>query len=188
MLRRVLFPGLCALLCCAAFTGAARAEMKQIQTARLHSQLHVDAAAAPIWAYATRGSNFEEWMPLWNRPRNARINLVKVGDWLQFIDEWNNKGRSVVTYIERNKELRLANDPEDGSFMCQVKLTLDPDAQGTMVHLYEQYTDESPSGEFNATARKVQAGMDRSLRSLKMEMEGRKISPRRRGAAGAERR
>ena len=183
MFRRVLFPGLCALLGCVAFTGAGRAEMKQIQTARLHTQLHIDAAAAPIWAYATRGSNFEEWMPMWKRPRNARINLVKVGDWLQFIDEWNNKGRSVVTYIERDKELRLANDPEDGSFMCQVKLTLDPDPrQGTMVHLYEQYTDESPSSDFNATAQKVQAGMERALKSLKTETENRKRTVPRRGS------
>jgi len=183
MLRRFLLPGLCVLLCCVALTGAGRAEMKQIQTARLHSQAHVDAAAAPIWAYAIRGSNFEEWMPLWNRPRNARINLVKVGDWLHFIDEWNNKGRSVVTYIERNKELRLANDPDDGSFMCQVKLTLEPDAGGgTMVHLYEQYTDEGPAGEFNATAQKVQAGMDRALKSLKTEMESRRRTAPRRGS------
>jgi len=180
MLRRILIP-LCVLLCCAAFTGEGRAEMKQVQTAQVHSQLHVDAAAAPIWAYVTRGSNFEDWMPLWNRPRNARINLVQVGNWLQFIDEWNNKGRSVVTYIARNKEVRLANDPEDGSFMCQVKLLLEPDPHGTVVHLYEQYTDESPAGEFNATAQKVQAGLDRALRSLKTEVEGRKRTvPRRR--------
>ena len=173
-MRRTLLPTLFVTAACLALAGASRAEMKQITTVRLHSQIHVDAAAQAIWLFATRGSNFEEWMPMWNRPRDARINLVKVGDWLQFVDEWNNKGRSVVTYISRNKEVRLANDPEDGSFMCQIKLSLDSDAQGTNVHLYEQHTDENTAAELNATAQKVQASMDRELHSLKTEVEMRR--------------
>lgn len=173
MKRRTLFPALSALVLCLALPSPGRAELKQIVTARLHSQIHIDASAPAIWNYATRGRNFDEWMPMWNQPRNARINLVAVGNWLRFVDDWNNKGRSVVTYLSRNKEVRLANDPEDGSFMCQVKLTLDLDGVGTIVHLYEQYTDESAPSEFNTTAQKVQASMDRSLKSLKTEVERR---------------
>ena len=164
---------------CLAFltvSGTARAEMKQIQTARLHSQIHVDASQAAIWSYATRGANFVDWMPMWNRPRNAHVNLLRVGDWLDFVDEWNNRGRSVVTYVARNKEVRLANEPLDGSFLCQVKVMLEPEGRGTLVHLYEQYTDESPATEFSATAQKVQAAMDRALQSLKTEVEARRRS------------
>jgi hypothetical protein len=181
-MRRTLFPALSVLVLCLPFPSPARAELKQIVAARLHSQIHIDASAPAIWNYATRGSNFDEWMPMWNRPRNARINLVAVGNWLQFLDEWNNKGRSVVTYLSRNKEIRLTNDPEDGSFMGQIKLALDLDGQGTIVHLYEQYTDESAPAEFNVTAQKVQASMDRALKSLKTEVERRT-----RGAAAAGR-
>jgi hypothetical protein len=177
---RILFPTLSALVLCTVLPGAGRAELKQIVTVRLHSQIHIDASSRAIWNYATRGSNFDEWMPMWDLPRNARINLVAVGNWLRFVDDWNNKGRSVVTYISRNKEVRLTNDPEDGSFMYQVKLILDLDGQGTLVHLYEQYTDESTPTEFSAAAQKVQVSMDRALKSLKTEVERRA-----RGAAAA---
>jgi hypothetical protein len=168
-----------ALGICLAFlsaSGTAGAEMKQIQTARLHSQVHIDASQAATWSYMTRGANFVNWMPMWSRPRNAKVNLLRVGDWLDFVDEWNNRGRSVVTFVARNKEIRLANEPLDGSFICQVKMMLEPEARGTLVHLYEQYTDESPATDFNATAQKVQAAMDRALQSLKTEVEARKRS------------
>jgi uncharacterized protein YndB with AHSA1/START domain len=176
MRRSFKFTMLSLCLNCLVVSGTSLGEMRQIQTARLHAQVHVDATRAVVWSYATRGKNFENWMTMWNRPRNAGINLVRVGDWLQFVDEWNNRGRSVVTYLSRNKEIRLANDPDDGSFMCQIKMTLDSEGGGTIVHLDEQYTDESASTDFKATAQKVQAAMDRALRSLKGEVERKKGS------------
>jgi hypothetical protein len=174
MQRRILLSSaLCGLLACAALAGPARAEVHRVATTGIHSQIRIDAGAAAIWRYATQGSHFASWMPAWKQPRNARINLVRVGDWLDSVDDWNNKGRSVVTYLSRDRELRLANDPLDGSFMCQTKLVLNPDGAGTMVQLSEQYTDESSAADAGATAAKVQAGLDRSLRSLKAAVEKR---------------
>jgi len=43
-------------------------------------------------------------------------------------------------------------------------------------YLYEEYTDESPATDFNATAQKVQGAMDRALQSLKTEVEARRKS------------
>jgi hypothetical protein len=182
MLRRMCLPAICVLSMWLAPTGTARAEVKQVMTARIRSQISIQAPAAPIWLYATQGRNFAAWMPEWNQPRNAKINLVKVGDWLDSVDEWNNKGRSVVTFADRNREIRIANDPLNGSFMCQTRLRLDPGPEGTIAQLTEQYTDESQPADFSATALKMQAAMDRALAALKAGVE------RRRGAGGGERR
>lgn len=161
----------CVFVVCLASAGPVRAEIHQVTTVRIHAQVRIDAAPAAIWRYATMGSRFGSWIPEWKQPRNARINLVRVGDWLDSVDEWNNKGRSVVTYISRDRELRLANDPLDGSFMCQTKLLLNPDGGGTAVQFIEQYTDEGSASDARATAAKVQASMDRSLQSLKAAVE-----------------
>lgn len=171
MLRRMSLFSICVLSMWLAAAGPVRAEVKQVMTAKIRSEISIHAPAAPIWLYATQGRNFAAWMPDWNQPRNATINLVKVGDWLDSVDEWNNRSRSVVTYADRNRELRIANDPLNGSFMCQTKLRLDPDAGGTRVQLTEQYTDESRPADFNATAMKMQAAMDRSLAALKAGVE-----------------
>jgi hypothetical protein len=174
MLRpTVLSSAACVLLLWSATAGPARAEIHQVTTVRIHSQIRIDAGPAAIWRYATLGSHFVSWMPEWKQPRNARINLVRVGDWLDSVDDWNNKGRSVVTFLSRDRELRLANDPFDGSFMCQTKLLLNPDGGGTTVQLIEQYTDESNATDSRATAAKLQAGMDRALQSLKTAVEKR---------------
>jgi hypothetical protein len=181
--RTLLSSAACGFLIWAASAGPARAEIHQVTTVRIHSRIRIDAGAAPIWRYATMGSHFASWIPEWKQPRNARINLMRVGDWLDSVDEWNNKGRSVVTYLSRDRELRLANDPLDGSFMCQTKLLLEADGAGTTVQFIEQYTDEGNATDARATAAKVQASMDRSLQSLKAAVEN-----HRRGAGGGERR
>lgn len=173
MLRRTLLSSACGLLFLSASAGPVRAEIHQVTTIRIHSQVRIDAGAAATWRSLTQGSHFASWMPEWKQPRNARINLVRVGDWLDSVDDWNNKGRSVVTYLSRDRELRLANDPLDGSFMCQTKFLLNSDGAGTTVQLIEQYTDEGSATDARATAAKVQAGMDRSLQSLKAAVEKR---------------
>lgn len=111
------------------------------------------------------------WCPVWKSPANATIHLTKVGDALDFTDQWGNGGRSIVTYLARNKELRVAHEPNDGSYMCQAKITLTASGAGTAVHYMEQYTDESAAKDFEATAQKMQATMAAMLAALKQGAE-----------------
>jgi hypothetical protein len=95
-----------------------------------------------------------------------------MGAVLDFVDEWNNRGRSVVTFsgsseVRGSSEIRFANEPTHGDYMCRTKIILTTIPQGTMVDLTEEYTDESAPGDFNATALKVQASLERSLAALK---------------------
>ena len=153
--------------------GDVRAEVRQVSAARLHAMAEIAAPPVVIWTHLTRGRNLVTWCPVWKNPTNARKSIMKVGDALDFTDEYGKGGRSVVTYLVRDKELRVAHEPTDGSYMCQAKIVLEPTAKGTLVHYYEQYTDESAQKDFDATAQKMQTEMDGTLQALKKSVEKR---------------
>jgi polyketide cyclase/dehydrase/lipid transport protein len=173
MLRKVMMVGLVASLASIVLSSPASAEMKQVPTVRLHAQAMVNAPAGALWARMTRGKNLATWCPMWKSPKNATAVLAKVGDVLDYSDAWGNGGRSVVTYIVRDKEIRVAHEPTNGSYMCQAKLVLTPEGRGTLVHYWEQYTDESGPKDLEATAAKMQSEMDRTLADLKRAVEKR---------------
>jgi len=108
---------------------------------------------------------------VWKAPANAKVNLSKVGDVLEFTDQWGNGGRSIVTFLKANEEVRVAHEPTDGSYLCQARVLLTPSGSGTTVRYIESYTDESPAKDLEATAAKVQADMTSTLASLKQGAE-----------------
>jgi polyketide cyclase/dehydrase/lipid transport protein len=148
------------------------AEMKEMPTVRLHAQVQVNASPSAVWSRMTIGKNLVTWCPMWKNAKNAAANLTKVGDVLDYSDQWGNGGRSVVTYIVHNKEIRVAHEPTKGDYMCQAKLVLEPQGQMTMVHYWEQYTDESSPKDLQATAGKMQSEMRAMLAQLKSQVEG----------------
>jgi hypothetical protein len=151
----------------------ARAEYKQVPVVRHVVQTEVAAPPAAVWAKITRGKNLMTWCPVWKSPGNAKVSLVRVGDVLDFTDEYGHGGRSVVTYLARGKEIRLAHEPNDGSYLCQAKITLTPKGSATVVQYVEQYTDESSPGDLDATAKKMETEMTSTLAALKRSAENR---------------
>ena len=149
----------------------ANAEHKQVPVVRVHAETEVAAPPTAVWAYMTTGKNFITWCPQWKNPSNARINLAKVGDVLEYSDEWGNGGRSVVTYLVRNREIRVAHEPAKGDYMCQAKLVLTPTARGTRVSYWDQYTDESPPPDLEATAGKMENELQQTLAALRKGVE-----------------
>ena len=71
-----------------------------------------------------------------------------------------------MTYIVKEKELRVAHEPADSSYLCQARILLPPSGAGTKVTLVEQYTDESKPEDRQATAAKAAAGSEKSLAEL----------------------
>ena len=171
MNRRTLFVSVFTAALVASAVAPAGAEWKQVPVVRLTSEVDVKAPPSAIWAQMTMGKNLVTWCPVWKSPANARISLTKVGDVLDFTDEWGNGGRSVVTYLARNKEIRIAHEPANGSYMCQAKLSLEPRGAMTHVTYVEQYTDESKAEDLQATAGKMEAEMGASLAALKKAVE-----------------
>ncbi len=164
------------LLSCAfsfATCSTALAEHSQVPVARIHAQAQVAAPPAAVWAWMIQGRNLVTWCPGWKSPANAKANISKVGDVLEYTDEWGNGGRSVVTYLLKNKELRVAHEPTKGDYMCQAKVILEPVGSGTRVHLWDQYTDESSPADAQATAQKMETELANMLASLKKGVQGR---------------
>jgi polyketide cyclase/dehydrase/lipid transport protein len=172
MVRKgAVFGVLCGALL-AASGSIARAEHHQVPVMRLHAQTEIAAPPAAVWAWMTQGRNLVTWCPQWKAAANAKATLTKVGDVLDYTDEWGNGGRSVVTYLSRGKELRVAHEPSRGDYMCQAKFVLEPAGAGTRVHLWDQYTDESSPTDMQATAQKMETELAGTLAALKRGVEG----------------
>jgi uncharacterized protein YndB with AHSA1/START domain len=150
---------------------AALAATQQIPVVRLHNQITVAAPPAAVWEYVTSGSHFATWCPEWKAPANAKIHLTRIGDVVDYRDAWGNGGRSIVTYFDRNHELRVAHEPSKGDYMCQAKVVLEPSGNGTIVHFWEQYTDESGPKDLAATADKMQNEFVANLAALRSSIE-----------------
>jgi hypothetical protein len=171
MNRHTRFVPLLAASLVAVAVAPARAEWKQVPVVRLTSSVDVKAPPSAIWAQVTTGKNLVTWCPVWKNPANAKLTLTKVGDVLDYTDEWGNGGRSVVTYLSRNQEIRIAHEPTNGSYICQAKLVLEPKGAMTHVTYVEQYTDESKAEDLQATAGKMEAEMGAALAALKKAAE-----------------
>jgi len=102
--------------------------------------VRVNAPAAKVWAAMTDADKAVSWCPLWKNADGAE-SLTTLGASIAFLDEWENPGRSVVVYVDPERELRLAHVPDDGSYVCQVRLQLTPAGDATDVHVTEQYSD-----------------------------------------------
>lgn len=140
---------------------------RQIPVMRIEAAGDVAAPPAAVWAFLTTGRNFATWCPVWKSPANVKVNLAKVGDSVDFTDEWGNGGRSVVTFLVPDRELRVAHEPNDGSYVCQARLVLTPGGAGTHIVAIEQYTDESAPDAMKATAAKVQGELDAMLAAVR---------------------
>ena len=126
----------------------------------------IKAPPARVWTHLTSGKSFVVWCPQWKKDANKAATLAKVGDSVDFMDEYGNGGRSIVTYIVKDKEIRVAHEPANGSYICQAKIMLAPSGAGTKVTLVEQYTDDSKPEDRKATAAKAQAGNEKALAEL----------------------
>lgn len=171
MLRRITVGLAATAAMLAAIASVSVAAHTQVPVMRFHAQTDVAAPAGAVWTQLTSGKNLVTWCPVWKSPKNAAVNIVKVGDVLDFTDQWGGGGRSVVTYLVKGKELRVAHEPNKGDYICQAKLMLTPTASGTRVDYWEQYTDESAPKDMEATAAKMETDMSAMLAAMKQGCE-----------------
>ena len=165
---------------------AVSADVETATMVRLTDWVEVDAPPPIVWRTITSGKDLS-WTPYWDSEANRKVQIVKVGDTLEFHDAWGNKGLSVVTYLEPYRELRIAHEPTDGSYICQLRLTLEATGDSaTTVTYTEQYTDESGVEDMEATASEMEAQIGESLAALARKAEANKLKNQRaKGAAAA---
>jgi uncharacterized protein YndB with AHSA1/START domain len=132
--------------------------------------MEVKAAPAHVWAALTDGPKAQSWYPGWAGATGVK-SLAMLGASIGFKDEWGNPGKSIVLYALKDKELRLAHMPDDGSYVCQVKFKLEPKGAGTMVTATEQYSDNLDVPLDRDTAATAKASMMKYLTALKTAAE-----------------
>ena len=162
---------------------AAAAAPARVTTMRLVAETDVAAAPDAVWGWITNGKNLVTWCPVWKSGENAKVHITKIdkkgnmmafGDVLDFSDEWGNGGRSIVTYVNKDKELRVAHEPDNGSYMCQSKFLIAASATGAHVTWMEQYTEEQPTEIADKNASDMELQMSATLQALKGGVEGAK--------------
>ena len=130
--------------------------------------VRIAAPPAKVWQAMTDADKAVSWCPLWKNAESAEA-LTRLGASVDFLDQWENPGRSVVVFVDAERELRLAHVPNDGSYVCQVKLQLTPAGEATDVHVTEQYSDalDAPVDKDTAAEMKKEiAGYLEDLRLL----------------------
>jgi len=171
MLSRFAFAGALASLAVTISAVPGHAKPELVTVVKLHARAVVQAPPAVVWANLTTGKSLVTWCPYWKGEGNAEVDLGSVGDVLDYSDAWGNNGRSIVTYLDKEKELRIAHEPNDGSYLCQAKIVLMPSARGTQVDYWEMYTDTSNTKDRAATAEKMEAEMSSTLVALRKVAE-----------------
>jgi outer membrane protein OmpA-like peptidoglycan-associated protein len=155
-------------------TTAAAAAPTRVTTMRLVAETDVAAAPDAVWGWITNGKNLVTWCPVWKSGENAKVHITKIGDVLDFSDEWGNGGRSIVTFVNKDKELRVAHEPDNGSYMCQSKFLVAATPTGAHVTWVEQYTEEQPPAIADKNASDMELQMSATLQALKGGVEGAK--------------
>lgn len=154
-------------------SGAVIAEARTSETPLVRIELTSTINAKPdaVWKWLVKGKNLVTWCPVWKSEANTKVDLSKVGDTLDFTDQWGNGGRSIVTFLIEKKELRVAHEPADGSYLCQSRVVLTPSGSGTNLKWVEQYSDASIAADKAATATKMETDIAANLVALKAAIE-----------------
>jgi len=132
--------------------------------------MEVKATPAQVWAALTDGGKIQSWYPGWKGATGVK-SLAMIGASISYKDEWGNPGKSVVIYAAKDKELRLAHVPDDGSYLCQVKFKLEAKRTGTTVTAADQYSDNLDVPLDKDTAATAKASMMKYLAELKAAAE-----------------
>jgi uncharacterized protein YndB with AHSA1/START domain len=117
---------------------------KQISAQVFEGEVIVDAPPAKVWAVLTNLEQFTGFMGFEWQSGNKAIS--KVGDTAR-MKVWSDNTTYFLTYAEPNKELRLALEPDNASYICQKRWILTPEGDKTKVQLIDIYTESSPQSE-----------------------------------------
>ncbi len=160
---------LCAMMIAPAFSQNVAASKMALMT--FTSSVEVKAAPAQVWAALTEIDKMKAWYPGWKNVVATAKPLTTAGHMLDYVDEWNNAGKTVVIYLAKNQELRLAHVPNDGSYVCQLKFKLELKGAATLVTVVEQYSDNLDVPTDKDTALIAKNGMMKYLAALKAVAE-----------------
>jgi uncharacterized protein YndB with AHSA1/START domain len=139
----------------------------------------VNATVDKVWAALTETDMAHSWYPGWKRQNAGEMTaVIRVGEQIPFDDGWGNSGQSVVLFVDPHHELRIAHVPDNGTYLCQVKVRLTARAGKTLVEVTEQYSDDIDVPLDKDTAEMTRQEVAKYLAVLKKLAEGQAVEER----------
>jgi len=126
----------------------------------------IQAAPAAVWSALTDADKAQSWCPLWKDAKTT-TPLTRVGATIGFANEFGDVGKSVVLYVDPERELRIAHVPDNGSYACQTSMVLTPKEGWTLVHVTEQYSDAMDAPLDAGAAADTKAEIEGTMKALK---------------------
>lgn len=163
---------LVALTAVGAAPPAARAgvlPVKKTALVAIPSRLEVKAPPARVWAALCSVKGFCALAGFTPDAASKGRAFARVGDHAR-AGVWSDRGSLVVTGWVPMKELRVAWEPENASYICATRILLTRTAAGTSLDILDRYSDDQPT--VDETARKSAEETGRALETFRALVEG----------------
>jgi hypothetical protein len=141
-------------------------DFKKTSLITIPQTIELKASPSAVWTALTTWEGFGTLTGF--QPTGSQKNISRVGD-STAAQVWDDKGVLVVTGLAPGKELRVAWEPENASYLCAKRVVLKPSAIGTTVEYWDRYTDDQPNAD--VTARKVVADTAQHVAAFRKMVE-----------------
>lgn len=114
----------------------------------------VPAAPSRVWRVLTTTEGFATLTGFEIASADRARSFARTGDHVS-ARAWTDAGRLVVTHYAPNRELRVAWEPQNATYLCAKRIVLHTSGAATDVEYLDRYTDDQPRPD--ATAARVAA-------------------------------
>jgi len=142
MIRSIIF-GILFSLTAFSFSYSA-VENTQIGGQVFKGQIEINASPDKVWSVLTNLKTFTDAIGF--EFLSGKTNVNAVGDTAR-IKVWSDNTTYLLTYIDVNKELRFALEPDNASYICQKRWILEPSGDKTILTLIDIYTESSKQSQ-----------------------------------------
>jgi len=152
---------------------ASETVIKRVSAQEFTHTLLVNAPPQRVWSTLTDPAQL---MKVFRWELRSPGTLQDVGDWVTAKIEAD-RGVLIVSNVKQENELRLAWEPDNGSFICQLRFLLQPEGRGTRLTYMMRYSESAPQPP-SFTARQARDSQNAMAR-LKTTLETSRSAARR---------
>jgi hypothetical protein len=118
------------------------------------ARFEVAAPPTRVWSVLTSAEGFSALTGFEIATAERSRTFARVGDHVN-AKVWSDTGRLVVTHIAAGRELRVAWEPGNASYVCAKRIILHPKGKISEIDYLDRYSDDQPNAD--ATAARVAA-------------------------------
>lgn len=158
--------GTAALAFVACLATVSAADYRKTSLITIPQTLELKAPPSAVWSALTTWQGFGTLTGF--QPTGKQKGFTKVGDSVT-AKVWDDTGTLVVTGFVPEKELRVAWEPANASYLCAKRIVLKPSAGRTTLEYWDRYTDDQPDAD--STAKRVAADFPQHIAAFRKLVE-----------------